>query len=234
MTLGNCVLLNEECVLTVLEPILELIDEQNFIPEKLMFFYEQSYIFITKINRISNSSEITSFLESLVYKPVFKKVNRSKNYRFVIFELASKIPFSIVIPKLPTNIMDIFSSKNGLFFEIQIFSLNPTNNIYLEANTVAKMKDDMTIEIERNNIIDEIHNGSPIFINMNGSKMMIGLFCFSKLKIIKKKVTGYLLNYTTPFCEIGLYQFEQRETMMTQETCTDTRNSFVKYNLQEV
>ena len=229
VTLGTGILINEECVLSILPPILENIEECYFLAEKIIFIYKKDFLFVKKINRLANSSDISAYLESLVYKPNFKRLNRAKNYRFVIFELANKIHFLNNITKLPQNIMEIFASKRGFIFEIKIYSFIQDKNYFLEITTVAKMRDDMSIKLESNTIMNKIHNGAPIFINMNDSLMMIGLYNFSKFS---KDKNGYLLNYSTPFREIEWYQYDLRSSMITQETSSDSRKSVVKYHLQ--
>ena len=133
-----------------------------------MFKYGNEYLFIKKINRIANSYGISSFLESFTTKPVFKRMVRSKYPRFVIFELTKKINLPSTIPKLPQNIMEIFANQKGNLLEIKIFSFISSQNSLLEINTLARVKDNTKIVIERNNIIDNLYNGSPIFIKING------------------------------------------------------------------
>ena len=220
--------MTEECVLTVLEPIFELINESNFVTEKLMFKYGNEYLFIKKINRIANSYGISSFLESFTTKPVFKRMVRSKYPRFVIFELTKKINLPSTIPKLPQNIMEILANQKGNLLEIKIFSFISSQNSLLEINTLARVKDNTKIVIERNNIIDNLYNGSPIFIKINGILMLIGIFLSKKLKINNSNITCYILNYKTPFSENYINDFNKFDGIIFQNIYLENSSNDVK------
>lgn len=230
MNLGNGVLLNEECVLTSLEPLVERLGgEDQIVAENLMFVYEKNFIFIKKVNKFFNSTEITNYLETLTYKPVFQSLKKSKENRYVILELGTKIANAPLIPRLPPNIMDIFSCKKDNIFEIVIYSLVPEKNLYVETTTLAKMKEDMTIHFEKHEKINDMQfNGSPIFLVMNFSLILIGIYSYvDKYKPHKGK--GILLNYTNP-AQRSSFPYETRETVttfMTLETMAETRKSDV-------
>jgi hypothetical protein len=220
-------LLNEECVLTTLDSVLEKIKEEELVPERLMFQYQQNFSFIKKVNKIGYSHDITSFLESISYKPVFPIPNKAKLNRFVILELGLKITDAPSIQRFPPNIMDIFSCRKDNLFEIMMLSLFPGKNIYLETNTVATIKDDMIIEFDNANIINNSDfNGSPIFIVMNYNLILIGIYNY--VSDNSKNAVGYLLNYANPIQNNSYY--EGRETIMTMDTQAETRKSNVNFD----
>jgi len=227
ISLGNGILLNDECVLTSLEAIIERIEETNFIPEKLMFKYENNYIFIHKLHKLHNTNEISSIIETDCYKPFLQPNPTVNNHHFVILELENKISDVINIPKMPMNVMDIFSSKKGYLFEMKLYSIMNDKDFFVEFKSIARIKEEMTIDFEKDNRINNlIFNGSPIFVDLNGSLFLIGLYCFSKNSNtdIGK---GYLVNYCSNFPSNKFYQFEPRETMMTEDTRKETRQTIV-------
>lgn len=227
--LGNGILLNDECVLTSLEAMLERIEETNLIPEKLMFKYENNYIFIHKIHKLQNTNEISTIMETDCFKP-FTQQNSSSihNPRFAILELENKISNAISIPKLPMNVMDIFSSKKEYLFEMNLYTIMNDKDYFVEIKSIARIKEDMTIEFEKDSRINNIiYNGSPLFVDLNGSMFLIGLYCYSK-DSNSNSGKGYLVNYCSSIASNNFYQFEPRETMMTDDTRTETRQTVVK------
>lgn len=225
--IGNGILLNEECVLTSLEGIIERIEETNFIPQKLMFKYENNYIFINKLHKLQNSNEISSVIENDCYKPFLQQFPNSQCPRFAILELENKINGVTSIPKMPMNVMDIFSSKKGFIFEMKMFTIMNDKEVFSEVNSIATIKEEMTIDFDKDHRIDNIvFNGSPIFVELNGSLFLIGLNCFTKNNNIKFG-KGNLVNYSTYLSSNKFYQFEPRETMMTEDTRKETRQTIV-------
>ena len=124
--------------------------------------------------------------------------------------------------------MEILANQKGNLLEIKIFSFISSQNSLLEINTLARVKDNTKIVIERNNIIDNLYNGSPIFIKINGILMLIGIFLSKKLKINNSNITCYILNYKTPFSENYINDFNKFDGIIFQNIYLENSSNDVK------